>query len=186
MSQQRSGGSNTLVSILTIVIVVVGIYYAFTVAKWILGLLALPLLIATIFIDKDVLINYGKFIRDTFKKNPLMGVLAVLLSFFLYPFLSAGLFGKALFNRKARAIRREQEVGSDGEYVKYEDIKSDEVDDLEFELDQKFEDRMAKEDKDVLDYHNDPEDNPLDKSKPKDDYDELFDDLDFEEKNYSG
>jgi|GEM_PF-2314780 len=186
MAQQRSGGSNTLVSILTLVVVVVGIYYAFTVAKWILGVLAIPLLIATLFIDRKVLVNYGKFLSTTFKKNPLIGVLGVLLTIFLYPFVSAGLFGKAMFNKKARDARREQEIGTEGEYVKYEDLSDNQS---ELELDPNFEERMAREsskDGDILDYHNDPEDNPLDKSKPKDDYDELFEDLDFDEKNHAG
>ncbi len=186
MSQQRSSGSNTIVSILTIVIVIVGIYYAFTVASWLLGVLAIPLLIATFFIDKNVIFNYGKFLTATFKKSPIMGVLGVLFTIFLHPFLIAGLFGKAMFNKKARDAGREAEIGSNGDYVKYEEVNNEE-EEIDFELDQNFEDRMAtKKDKDILDYHNDPEDNPLDKSTKKDDYDELFEDLDFDEKNYTG
>ena len=100
MSQQRSGGSNTIVSILTLVLVVVGIYYAFTVASWLLGVLAIPLLIGTLIIDKKVLVNYGKFLMSTFKKSPIIGVVGVLLTIFLHPFLIAGLFGKAIFNKK--------------------------------------------------------------------------------------
>lgn len=187
MSQQRSSGTNSIVSILTIVIVIVGIYYAFTVASWLLGVLAIPLFIATFFIDRNVIINYGKFLANTFKKNPIMGVLGVLLTIFLHPFLIAALFGKAMFNKKTRDAGRTAEVGTDGDYVNYEEVNKDE-EEIEFELDQDFEDRMTadKKDSDILDYHNDPEDNPLDKSKPKDDYDELFEDLDFDEKNYTG
>jgi hypothetical protein len=104
----------------------------------ILYFVAPVLIIATAIINYTVILNYFKSIGNIFKKNPLMGVGAGLLSAFFYPIVIGFLFVQALLYRKSDQIQKEVEREK-GEYVEYEELESHEVetDDLLEELNNK-------------------------------------------------
>ncbi|MFT6150019.1 MAG: hypothetical protein ACJAUH_002716 [Saprospiraceae bacterium] len=104
----------------------------------ILYFVAPVLIIATAIINYKVILNYFKSIGNIFKKNPLMGVGAGLLSAFFYPIVIGFLFVQALLYRKSDQIQKEVEREK-GEYVEYEELESHEVetDDLLEELNNK-------------------------------------------------
>jgi hypothetical protein len=105
----------------------------FFVAKgvfWILNWAALPIFIATLVIDHNVVIDYFKFMFKLLKENTLMGVVAVVVTFFAYPFVAGYLFLKALGKRQLQKmtnhVKKEQTTFAD-----YEEVKEDDQDFLE-------------------------------------------------------
>ncbi len=89
------------------------------------------LLIATLFMDRQVVIGYGQWILKQFKSNPAVGIGAGILSFFGFPFVSAFLFGKAMLKKKLN-------IGGEGpekkkeDYTEFEEIESETLE--EFDL----------------------------------------------------
>lgn len=122
----------------------------------ILYFVAPVLIIATAIINYKVILNYFKSIGNIFKKNPLMGVGAGLLSAFFYPIVIGFLFVQALLYRKSDQIQKEGEREK-GEYVEYEELESHEVetDDLLEELNNKK--QKSEEELDYWDLLNDDE-----------------------------
>ncbi len=178
--QSKGGPFNLIIGVLTIFLVIAGIYYAFAFAKWMLSFVAIPLLIATLIMDRSVVTDYVKMHGKWLKTNPLMGILGILFTFVLFPFVSAFLFGKVMLKRKVNNMTKGYNPEGDEDYVKYEEVLTEEE---QFELD--LQDEPIEEDMELIDLHDDPNPNPLDKSKKKDDYEELFDDIDFDENTTS-
>lgn len=90
-----------------------------------LSWLALPLIIATLIIDYKVVIDYFTFILKLLKENTLMGVLAVVVTFFAYPFVTGYLFFKALAKRQVNKLvdRVQKEKNT---FADYEEVKEEE------------------------------------------------------------
>ena len=141
---------NSLGGIILLVLVFVGLYFIakgiFTLLSW----LAPVFLIATIFINYKVLINYGLWVISLLKKNPLMGVGMILLTIFGFPIIAGFLFAKALLYRKVGQIKQQHEGNKQGELIDYEEIKDEPTQTLEL-----------------------PQMEPR---KPRNDYEQLFDD----------
>lgn len=124
----------------------------------VLYFLAIPLLIATVFIKHQVLINYFKNIGSLFKRSPVLGIGAGLLSAFFYPVVIGFLFFQAMMHRKVDKIQKDIDNKKDGEYVTYEEVDdSHEIntDDLLEELNR--EKREAEDNLDYWDLLNDDE-----------------------------
>ncbi len=125
----------------------------FFVAKAIFSLLyyiAIPLLIATAIINYKVILGYLKNLGNLFKRSPLMGIGAGVLSAFLYPVVIAFLFVQALLYRKSDKIQAEMNQQKEGEYVAYEEVTDEHIiepEDLLEELNKK-----TKNQEDELDY----------------------------------
>ena len=127
-NQQRS--SNPLGNfqyILMGIVALVVLFYAAKLAFNIIYLIAPILLIATLFIDYKVFINYGKWILNLFKSNPLYGIGAGVLTAVAYPVVSIALFLKALLNKKIKEVKSQFEEKKEGEYVEYEELPSEPV-----------------------------------------------------------
>jgi hypothetical protein len=105
----------------------------FFVAKGVFALLnwaAIPLVIATLIIDHNVVIDYFKFMIKLLKENTLMGVVSVVVTIFAYPFVAGYLFFKALGLRQLRKfsdnIQKEKNT-----YADYEEVETEDTDFLE-------------------------------------------------------
>ena len=122
----------------------------------ILYFVAPVLIIATAIINYKVILNYFKNIGNLFKKNPLMGVGAGLLSAFFYPVVIGFLFVQALLHRKADKIQKEVEREK-GEYVEYEEIESHEIDSDNLLEELNHNKQKAEEELDYWDLLNDEE-----------------------------
>ena len=94
----------------------------------ILSFVAPVLFIITLFLKKSVVIDYGKFIVDTFKKNTGMGLLYGIGTFVGFPLVVAYLFVKALmlYNVEKRFGKKQPK------YAEYEEVEEQEVDDEDF------------------------------------------------------
>lgn len=85
------------------------------------------LILATLFIDHRVVLNYGKMITRLFKRNPIMGIGAGILSVVGFPIVILYLFAKALLNRQLKKMATPKEVT----FAEYEEIADDEIETLE-------------------------------------------------------
>lgn len=118
---------NALPAILILIAVFVALWFVaksiFTLLAWVAPIL----LIAALVINHKVVVSYGTFLWNLLKKNPMMGIVGVLLSFFLFPVVSLFLFGKAMLYRKVDTLKKEFEAkhggGTEGEYTEYEEIE---------------------------------------------------------------
>lgn len=145
-------------SLLMVAGVLIILYFVAKVVFSVLYFLAIPLLIATAILKYQVIVNYFKNIGRLFKRSPLLGVGAGLLSAFFYPVVIGFLFVQALMYRKVDKIEREIEDKKEGEYVAYEEVdESDEIDSENLLEELNRQKREAEEDLDYWDLLNDDE-----------------------------
>ncbi|HHH50312.1 MAG TPA: hypothetical protein ENK52_04970 [Saprospiraceae bacterium] len=115
---------NSIISILALVVAFVALYWIassiFTLLSW----TAPILLLVTAVIDYNIILNYGKWILHLLKTNTIMGIAAILLSFFGFPVISGFLFVKALLLRKVIKLKDDIRQKEEGEYVDYEELDS--------------------------------------------------------------
>lgn len=117
-----------------------GLILFFVLMYWLIkGLFAIlswaapVLLILTAIINYRVILDYGRMLLDTFKRNWLIGILGVLLTVVGFPFVAGFLFVKALLLRKVGQLQSQYEQQRQGEYVQYEDLSDSEpLDDAVF------------------------------------------------------
>ena len=119
---------NALPIILILIAVFVGLWFVAKSIFFVLSYVAPVLLIAALAINHKVVVNYGTFLWNLLKKNPVMGVVGVLLSFFFFPVVCLFLFGKAMLYRKVDTLKKEFEAKhgggtTEGEYTEYEEIE---------------------------------------------------------------
>ena len=145
MTYQRQSGSpmGGIGSIIIMVLFFVALYWIATGIFKILLWVAPILFLITLVIDYKVVLNYGKWLINLTKRNPVMGAIAILASIGLYPVLAFFLFGKALLKKKVKeATERYAEATGrrmDGtpytkndDFVEYEDVTEEE--DVKLEL----------------------------------------------------
>jgi len=85
--------------IVALIVAAVSIYLLFKLAGFVLNILswlALPLLLVTFIIKKEVVIDYGKWLWSSLRSNAIMGILFTLLTIVGFPLVSFFLFVKAL------------------------------------------------------------------------------------------
>ncbi len=116
---------NSITSILIGVLIFVALYWIASSIFKILSVAAPFLLVAALIINHNVVLNYGKWLFSLLKKNPLMGIGAVLLSIFGFPIISGFLLVKALLYRRVNKMKKEYENKTYGEYTEYEEIKDE-------------------------------------------------------------
>ena len=119
---------NALPIILILIAVFVALWFVaksiFTLLAWV----APVLIIAAAVINYKVVLGYGTFLFNLLKRNPLMGIIGIVMSFFFFPVVSLFLLGKALLYRKVDTLKKEFEAKhgggtTDGEYTEYEEIE---------------------------------------------------------------
>ena len=99
----------------------------FTILAW----LAPILLIATLIIDYQTILGYGKWLLYQLKTNLLAGVLLSLLTVIGFPLVSFFLFGKALLKRKLKKLETAYNADLKGQYTEYEIVDEDPIEQLE-------------------------------------------------------
>ena len=122
------GGNSSLGFIGPLLILAVFFTTLFFLAKglfWLLSWVAPVLLIITLVIDYTVVRDFFIFVWKILKENPLMGVLAVLIVLFAYPFVAGYLFIKAMGKRTIKKamdnVQKEKNTYTDYEEVQNED-----------------------------------------------------------------
>lgn len=130
MAQQRnnSGSSiNTVNTIIGIVLMVIALVVMFYIARFIYRLLWIlsPLaIIAALVIDRNVVINFGKWIINLFKQNTIAGIVSVALTAIAFPLVSVFLLGRAFLSKKVKEMKEEQELRTKGEFIEFEELDS--------------------------------------------------------------
>ena len=82
-------------------------------------------IVATAVINYRVLIGYGRWVIDNFKRSPVFGIVVAVLSVMAYPFVGLFLLYRAISSKSdSKELRTEQ--GSKGDYINYEDVEQDE------------------------------------------------------------
>lgn len=102
------------------------LFYLTKIVFKILWFISPLLFIASLIIDHTVFLGYAKWLGGMVKRNPLMGIGAIVLSALLFPLTASFLFGKALFRKKVKDARQEQENRVRGELIDFEEIVEDE------------------------------------------------------------
>ncbi len=146
---------NTQNTIIAIVFLAVTFFALFWIARGIFTILtyvAPILLLATLVINYKIVVNYGKWLWKQLQNNPIMGVIAILLTIIGFPVVSFLLFGKALLERKVKQVEEEVRMEREGNFADYEII-----DEEPLELPQRPRERVEV------------------RQKPTDDYERLFD-----------
>ena len=115
---------NSITSILVMVVAFVALYWIASSIFTLLAWLAPVLLLATAVIDYKIILNYGKWILNLLKTNMVMGIGAVLLTFFGFPVISGFLFVKALLYRKVNKLTEDMRQREEGEFVDFEEVDS--------------------------------------------------------------
>ena len=119
------------------VLFLMGLFYL---ARFIFNLLywlAPVMLIATVIIDHKVVTGYIQWLISMVKKNPVIGVGAIVLTIFGFPVVSAFLLGKALLKKKVKEARAGYETRRQGEFVEFEELESERLDLPEIEPEKK-------------------------------------------------
>ena len=125
--QYRFGGPfNWIIAIGALILV----FYIFTqlvkILWWLAAMLMPVLLIATFIINRSVLFNFVKMIRNLYKKNPTTGIIATIISLIASPLVILGLFGQAMVLRKMDKTtprQKKEEKNKFGEYIEYEEVQ---------------------------------------------------------------
>ena len=123
-SNSSGGPLSSIMGILIMVAVILGIYYISTLFFKLLYIASPVLLLATLVIDYRVVVNFGKWVLSQLKKNPVVGIVAILLTALAYPLVIAFLFGKALFSKRIKQAQEQYRNSQEGELVDFEEIES--------------------------------------------------------------
>lgn len=113
---------NGIIGFAFMVLIFVGLFFiakgVFTVLAWI----APVLIILALLINYRTVLNYLKFMLGLLQRNPVGGIIGILLSFFGFPILAGVLFGKSILDRKVKKLKEAYQAEKDGEFVEFEEI----------------------------------------------------------------
>jgi len=124
-------GRSPFSSITAVIMALAVLVVLFFVARFVFNILYYlsPIfLIATLFIDRNVIFDYLKWIRKLFKRDIIIGVGATILSIFGFPLLSAFLFAKALFKKRVKDAAEEVRMQREGRLIEYEEVDDEPLD----------------------------------------------------------
>ena len=128
MINKNSNSANPIIGVIGLVVFLIVAYLLIKSIAWVLGLIAPVLLILTLIMDHSVVTDYVKWILNLFKSKWYYGLGAGAMTFFGFPFVSAFLFGKAMFKKKiigsgfGDAMKGENR---EEEYTNYEEVDSE-------------------------------------------------------------
>ncbi len=113
---------NGILGFVFLVMLFVGLFFLakgiFTLLAWISPVL----IVGALLINYKTIINYFRFILSLLQRNPLTGIIAIVLSVIGFPILSGVLFGKAILDRKVKKLVEAHQARQQGEYVEYEEV----------------------------------------------------------------
>ena len=113
-------GANGIIGFVLAIAIVVLLFFfmkgVFTILAW-----AAPfLLLATVLINYRTVTNFLKWLYELFFRNPIMGIVALVLIFFGFPVVAGFLFGKSIFDRKVRLLVEANE--RENAFIEYEEV----------------------------------------------------------------
>jgi hypothetical protein len=125
--EKRYNASNAIVGILFLIAVLFVLFWlaksVFTILAW----LAPALFIAALIINYRSVLNYGKWLLNQLKSNPLNGILFSILTVVGFPVVALLLFGRALLTKKMKALEKSYIEQREGVYVDYEIVDENET-----------------------------------------------------------
>ncbi|MBP7184343.1 MAG: hypothetical protein KBA06_02465 [Saprospiraceae bacterium] len=128
-SRVISFGSNGIMGIIVSILFLIGLFYLAKFVFNILYILSPIFLIATLIINHNVVVDYGKLILNTFKSNPILAIIGIIATIIGFPIVAAYLFGKALMLRKLNQFQSQFNDNANTnyrqeDYAQYEEIES--------------------------------------------------------------
>lgn len=119
------GKTNPLMFLVAFVFALLAIYWlakgVFTILTW-----AFPIMvIATAVINYRVLLGYGRWVIDNFKRSPIFGIVIAVLTLMAYPFVGLFLLYRAI-SSKSKQEQQHRSESSQGDYIKYEEVEQEE------------------------------------------------------------
>lgn len=127
MSQNNKSGNpwNIIIGVAVIVILISGVLWALRMAFTLLYYLSPLLIIAALIIDYKVVLDYLKWVRNTFRRDAISGVIIGILSIVGFPVLSAYFLTRALMKKQIKKAQHEYERRQNGDLVDYEELETD-------------------------------------------------------------
>jgi predicted membrane protein len=122
--------TNHWFGLIFMIMVLVVIFFILRGVFQILSWAAPFLFILALIINYKTVIGYGAMLLRLLKDRTLLGVLAVILTIVGFPVVAAYLFGRSLVDRKIRLLGREYEKQRENEYVDFEDVTSENDEDI--------------------------------------------------------
>lgn len=127
MSQSNKSDNpwNAIIGVAVIVIFMVGLFMLARFVFRILAFLSPIMLIAALVIDYTVVTDYLKWVRNTFRRDAIAGVIIGILSVIGFPVLSGYFLARALLKKQVKKAKAEYERRRDGDLVEYEELETD-------------------------------------------------------------
>jgi hypothetical protein len=113
---------NGIIGFVVMVGIVVLLFFAARGIFRLLSFAAPVLIVLALIINYKTIVNYFRFILGLLHRNPLTGIIAILLSVVGFPILSGVLFGKSILDRKVRRLQQAHEANEQGELAEYEEV----------------------------------------------------------------
>ena len=136
-TQQRQsgrGGRNPLKSLIgfgIIAVILVVLYFVVAgIIRLLYSIIGPLLLIATLFIDYKVMLDYIKQLGAIYKNNFLYGLGATAFTVVLYPLVGIILFSRALLGRRNTKVSSGTGQNMDEEFVDYEEVEDLDLDEF--------------------------------------------------------
>lgn len=113
---------NGLLGFVLMVAVFVALFFIakgiFTLLAWV----APVLILAALLINYRTILNYLKFMLSLLRRNPLGGILGIILSVVGFPILAGVLFGKSILDRKVKKLQDAYRAQEQPEFTEYEEV----------------------------------------------------------------
>lgn len=138
----RPGGNNpinAIVGILLMIAFLVGMYYIARLIFKILLFLSPFMLVATLIIDRSVVVGYAQWLAGMTRRNPAIGIIGIVLSIVGFPVVSAFLLARALLNKKIKDVQQKEKTRREGQFIDYEELDSEPLVPSQFAEKQKIE-----------------------------------------------
>ncbi len=127
MSQSKRSDNpwNAIIGVAVIVVFMVGLFMLARFVFRILAFLSPIMLIAALVIDYTVVTDYLKWVRNTFRRDAIAGVIIGILSVIGFPVLSGYFLARALLKKQVKKAKADYERKRDGDLVEYEELETD-------------------------------------------------------------
>lgn len=139
---QSNKSDNPWKAIIGVAVIVTFLVGLFMLARFVFTLmyyLSPIMLIAALIIDYRVILDYLKWVRNTFRRDNISGVLIGIVSIIGFPILSAYFLANALLKKQVKKVKTAYERQRNGDLVEYEELETD------------FPPRIRKEEKSIKD-----------------------------------
>ena len=113
-------GFNTVVGLVMTIAFFVALFFVARGVFQLLSWVAPVLIVAALIINYRTVTGFLAYLWTLINRNPLMGILAIVLTVLGFPIVSGVLFGKAILDRKVRKMLEDQEPVE--QFIEYEEV----------------------------------------------------------------